>query len=150
MQHFVFSHTSPDSRAKGFSHLVAGIYAGSLCGTAMGAILADRLGYAPVFLVAVGLALASGLFTAGCIPRALQAPAQVSGQASGQASGPEAGRRMGSISPRSLLAFLADRDMLALLGLASIPFSIALVGFMFYFSPLYLRQIGRASCRERV
>lgn len=136
MQHFVFSHTGPDSRAKGFSHLVAGIYAGSLCGTAMGAILADRLGYAPVFLVAVGLTLASGLFTAGCVPRALQAPAGAQAQ--------DAGRRMGSISPRSLLAFLADRDMLALLGLASIPFSIALVGFMFYFSPLYLRRLGVA------
>jgi predicted MFS family arabinose efflux permease len=130
MQHFVFSHTDTDTRAKGFSHLVAGIYAGSLCGTAMGAILADRLGFAPVFLVAVGLTLASGLFTAFCIPRALQTPSQ------GLA------RRMGSISPRSLLSFLADRDMLALLGLASIPFSIALVGFMFYFSPLYLRRLG--------
>ncbi|WP_428563865.1 MAG: MFS transporter [Solidesulfovibrio sp. DCME] len=131
MQHFVFSHTDPDSRARGFSHLVAGIYAGSLCGTAMGAILADRLGYAPVFLVAVGFTLASGLFTACCLPRALQAPAEAHGV-----------RRMGTVRLRSLATFLADRDMMALLLLASIPFSIALVGFMFYFSTLYLRRLG--------
>ncbi len=130
MQHFVFSHTDHDTRAKGFSHLVAGIYVGSLCGTAMGAILADQLGYAPVFLVAVGLILATGLFTATCVPRTLQAPV-----------GSHA-RRMGSVSPRSLLTFLADRDILALLGLTSIPFSIVLVGFMFYFSPMYLRHLN--------
>jgi predicted MFS family arabinose efflux permease len=130
MQHFVFSHTDQDTRAKGFSHLVAGIYAGSLCGTAMGAILADQLGFAPVFLVAMGLTLASGVFTAFCVPRALQAPVK------------SLTRRMGSLSLRSFFTFLADRDMLTLLGLASIPFSIALVGFMFYFSPLYLRRLN--------
>ena len=50
-QGFVIAYTTTRNSAQGMAQLWAGVYAGSICGGATGAMLADRIGYAPVFLV---------------------------------------------------------------------------------------------------
>ncbi|NJL59941.1 MAG: hypothetical protein HC887_10155 [Desulfobacteraceae bacterium] len=44
IQEFVLNSTDTKRRAKGLSHLTAGIFAGSICGCAIGAMLAQRIG----------------------------------------------------------------------------------------------------------
>ncbi len=51
-----------DEKSKGFSLLNAGLYAGMNCGVVFGAILAERIGYANVFLVAAAVTLFCSLF----------------------------------------------------------------------------------------
>nr|WP_303649758.1 MFS transporter [Desulfobotulus pelophilus] len=128
LQNFLFTHCSPTTRARGSSHFVAGIFSGHICGTALGAILAERTGYPPVFLVGMLLALASLVFFMVFMQRfkGQTAPAP-----------PEL-----AVKASSLLVFMRDRNVVALTFFCIIPFSICQVGLLFFATPLYLNGLG--------
>ena len=48
-QVFVIAHSSESRRAHNLAFMFAGLYAGTLCGSSMGGLIADRLGYQAVF-----------------------------------------------------------------------------------------------------
>ncbi len=59
---FVNSRPLETDRTEGFSAFVSGLYAGFIAGVVVGAMLADRIGYAQVFLVSLAFCLLAGLF----------------------------------------------------------------------------------------
>ncbi len=128
LQSFLFTNCSPTTRARGSSHFVAGIFSGHICGTALGAIIAERTGYPPVFLVGMFVALTSlvffMIFMREFKGQAASVPAEV------------------SIKGSSLLSFIANRNVFALLFFCIIPFSICQVGLLFFATPLYLNELG--------
>lgn len=131
-QGFVITYTDLKSKAHGLSQLFAGIYAGSICGGASGAMLADRFGYPPVFFLGAMLLLVVIGYTLLVMRNAMHRPQP----------GPVANQ----VHPRrdrgSLLRFFSNRIVLSLIFLSSFPSSVAVVGFINYFSPVYLDSIG--------
>ena len=140
-QGFVTAHTQTSRRAVGLAQVFAGIYGGSLCGSVTGAMLAERLGFQSVFLAGVlllgvmlaGVALVYALRPISSSRRKMVEP-QVE-QVTAEEASPAPGRFA------NVWIFLRDPQVLALVLLSSLPASIAAVGFLNYFSPLYLNRI---------
>lgn len=134
---FVVDNTGPDSRARGITHLFAGVYAGSLCGGAAGAMLADRLGYRPVFLVSA-LIMALVIVAVGCIVRGpSRRPAEVRPEPEAE---PEVQRR--PLTAGGIARFFLDRNIFAAVFLSIVPAALLVVGFINYLLPIYLNRIG--------
>ncbi|WP_062235426.1 MFS transporter [Aureimonas sp. N4] len=138
IQGYVFSWSSPRTRTQAIANLVAGIFAGQICGNVTGAMLADQIGFSSVFTVAALLGLAPVLFafafmrayfgrpaTSPSAPAAAPVPVPLA---------PDGGSALGGL--------LTDRNFLALLLLSVVPFSVAQVGLLYYTLPVYLSQQG--------
>lgn len=130
-QGFVIEFSDTRSKAQGLAYLFAGIYAGSLCGGATGAMLADRFDYNSVFfagaLILFGVIAYSFIFMRG----GMRKPQRFS---------------IPNVAPaapsRKVVRFLTNRIVIALVFFSSLPAAIAVVGFLNYFSPIYLNRIG--------
>lgn len=127
-QGYIAHTTERAGRAQGMSVFVGVLMAGSICGTATGGILADRLGYEVVFLFAAGLAAFAGVLAL----RMLSPDQRLAG--GGEAPAPP--------TLRDFASLLGNRRFLALLLLAAIPAKIVLTGFLFYAVPLYLTELS--------
>lgn len=101
------------------------VMTGAVCGTAIGAVIADRLGYATTFLASMALVVVVMLLALRAIPRGMADP-----QAAGQ-----------GVIDGARVAF-GNARFTALLLLAAIPAKIVLAGFIFYLAPLALRDAG--------
>src|SRR5690606_31050447 len=97
------------------------------CGTAVGGILAGRVGYRAVFLLAAIVALLAGI----CALRMLVGWREPSDAV---------GRKR--IRIRDLRLLLSNRRFVGLMLLAAIPAKVLLTGFLFYAVPLYLFELG--------
>jgi predicted MFS family arabinose efflux permease len=101
---------------------VAAVTTAVICGSAIGAVLADRFGFRAVFVIAAGFVLLAAALASRYmhLPRAAPNP-----------------------SARVHLQFraLANPRFAALILLAAIPAKIALTGFLFYSVPLFLHAI---------
>lgn len=64
---FIGSYESEDQRNRGFSGYNAAYLSGMNCGTVVGSLLAERVGYRPVFYIAGGIAIAAILLAALCL-----------------------------------------------------------------------------------
>ena len=129
-QGFVINYTDEKSKAQGLAYLFAGLYAGSICGNAVGAMLADRLGYSLVFFVS-GLIIVTVFAYALLFMRsAFNKPAtkQQDTLATSRSS--------------KYINFITDRNVLSLIFLSSLPAAIAAIGFLNYFGPIYLDRSG--------
>ena len=126
-QVFVIAHSSEDTRARNLAFMFAGLYAGTLCGSTMGGLIADRLGYHAVFPAsAVMLAL-----TVTVLFRMLPREPWQSEEASSS-----------HLTLRETLAFLTNRRMGALLLFFIIPNALITVCLFQFFMPLSLSQAG--------
>ena len=131
-QGFVIHYSDRKCKAHGLAQLFAGIYAGSICGSATGAMLAERFGYVTVFAVGAFIILTTLGYTMAFMRGYMRAPLQA-----------PAPPRVDERRPRnSLLAFLSDRTVISLIFFSSLPAAIGVVGFLNYFSPIYLSSIG--------
>lgn len=130
-QGFVIHYTDWKTKAQGLAHLFAGIYAGSICGTATGGMLAEWIGYRPVFLIGALILLAVILYTFIFMRNAMAKP--IPGQQ--QKHNPQ-------LNSRRVFQFLFNRTILGLIFFSSLPAAIAVIGFLNYFSPIYLNHIG--------
>ncbi len=135
LQTYLYSNATPTTRARGTSHYVAGIFSGHICGTALGAMLAERFGYAMVFQLGAVLALCSLLF----FFLFMRGMGGVSGQARPQ---PVAAAFGVPSQPGALASYFKDRNTLLLMICCVIPFSVCQVGLLFFATPLYLNQLG--------
>ena len=117
-------------KTEGFSALNAGIFAANLCGCAFGAILADRMGFSRVFLLAGALGVVAIAAAAFLLPHAgKQAqPAQQARVKQGKAG-----------------EFFADRQVAAFFLCIIIPSAACMVGFLQYYFPLYVNSAGLAT-----
>jgi predicted MFS family arabinose efflux permease len=129
-QSYIVEHTDETQRARGLSYLVAGIFSGSICGAAVGGMLAERIGYGPVFFVGAAIILISMLFVITFMRNYFAKP-----QREIQEHGKDFGLPL-------LLKFIFNRNMFLLLMCCSIPSALCFVGIMYYFTPLYLNSSG--------
>ena len=130
-QGFVIAASDGQSKTQGLAHLFAGIYAGSICGGATGALLAERIGYRPVFFIGAVIILSIIAYTVFFMGPAIKKPQRVVAE---KHSPPV---RIGKVS-----RFLSNRVVLCLIFFCNIPAAIAVVGFLHYFSPIYLHRLG--------
>ena len=151
LQGFIVIHSPADARGRNMTGVIAGLFAGHLCGAAVGAMLAEQIGYAPVFLIGA-LMLGLPLLGIAILLRPYMerdaAPQQGQGlDALPQRATPQTGAA--SIrAPRAwrdTLTLLRTRDFALLLLGSIIPFSIAQVGLISYALPLYLEAKGAAA-----
>ena len=135
-QGFVITYSDDNCKTQALAHLIAGIYAGSICGGAAGAILAEHIGYNFVFLSGAIIMCTVIIYTIIFMRTAFNNPE----------SNSELRQQVNpaySISIwRQFLYFISNKNVLSLIFLSSLPASIAVVGFINYFSPIYLNRIG--------
>lgn len=129
-QLFVLANSRPDQRAGNLAAVFAGLFAGALCGSASGGLIADRLGYAAVFLVAAALLALTGLILWRVLPRQDRI---ISDRISTPKTQP---------SWRDILTFVTDPRMAALLFLNIVPSAFVTVCLFQFFVPVSLHQGG--------
>jgi predicted MFS family arabinose efflux permease len=112
------------ARARNMAVFVAAVTTAVICGSAIGAVFADRLGFRATFLISAGFVAIAALLAA----RYLQDPES-------RLPRPTAGSTAGQFR-----AFTNPR-FLVLVVLAAIPAKVALTGFLFYSTPIYLASI---------
>ena len=127
-QQFVMDNTLSSSRTTGMASFLAAFFSGDLCGTVIGGMLADRIGYRAVFLVGGFIALSSLTCAVVLFRRQL----------------PTAKRRVAPIPLplKNLFRVVRDGEFFSIVFLQGIPAKIALIGFLYYFVPLYLKRLG--------
>jgi predicted MFS family arabinose efflux permease len=130
-QGFVITFSDWGNKTQGLAHLFAGIYAGSICGGATGAMLAEWMGYKPVFLIGALIVFSVIGYTIISMRNGMKKPEVPAAQK--VIAPPKSGR---------VLGFLTNRTVLGLIFFSSMPAAIAVIGFLYYFSPIYLNQIG--------
>jgi predicted MFS family arabinose efflux permease len=127
-QGFVINHTDSATKARGMACFVAAVYSGSICGAATGGMLAERIGYSHVFLAAMGVCLFGFVFTMLLMRGYFRRP-----------------QRTGAgwaIDFRAIRQLMCNRNVVLLLVARSIPTAVALIGFLYYFCPIYLDSYG--------
>ncbi len=127
LQNLTVSASPADARGASIASMFAGVYAGGLCGSAMGAMLADRVGYAVVFSTAaalLGLLLLVSLASVGRWKRE------------------HARKKPPRASLASVRGFLLDGKVLSLLALSLFPGAVVTVGLVNYLIPLSLNKAG--------
>lgn len=132
-QGFVIAYTDENNKGQGLANLFAGILAGSICGGAAGAILAERLEYKPVFLISAIIIFSVITYSLLFMRNAMRKP-----------ESPANKQAMPAVNLKQTLSFLFNRNMISLIFLCAIPGSLAVVGFLNYFSPIYLNRIGES------
>jgi predicted MFS family arabinose efflux permease len=136
-QGFVITYADDNQKAQGLAHLFAGIYAGSICGGATGAMLAERFGFNITFLLGAGILLFIIGYTFIFMRHAMEKPAYLRTVLK-KSPVPSEKRFM------SVMQFLTNRIVISLVFFSSLPAAIAAVGFMNYFMPVYLNRLGIA------
>ncbi len=125
-QGYVTDHTTAKNRTKGMALFLSGFFSGSLCGAAIGGILADRIGYHATFFLSAFLSVASALFVYRFLVERRRDPDAVP-------------RKLSFADFKSLLG---DKYFLTITFLSAIPAKMALTGFLYYAGPLYLGHLG--------
>ena len=132
---FVVAHTDKDSKAHGLTRLIAGCYAGFICGSSTGGMLADRLGFNPVFLVGAIIIGISLIYTLIFLKSAMTSPRP------GETD-PDHAPAAATIPFRQLGDFLRHPRILFLCLFVILPSSMITVGFSNFFIPVYIDSIG--------
>ncbi len=125
-QGYVVDYTPAAQRTRGMAMFLATFFGGSLCGAAIGGILAERIGYAPVFWLSALLAL----IAAAVAGRFLIPPA-----------GPSVAARS-RVRLADLWDLLRNPRFMAVTLLTAIPAKLILTGFLYYAMPLYLSTLA--------
>lgn len=113
--------------ARSLGGFTGAVMSGAVCGTAIGAVIADRLGYAATFVGSVALVVVVMLVALRAVPRGLA----------------EAGAAAASVFAGARAAF-GNARFTALLLLAAVPAKVVLAGVIFYLAPLALRDLGES------
>lgn len=125
-QRFVAENTTSENRSVGMASFLSAFFGGSICGTVIGGMLADRIGYRNVFLLAGLVSFAAFI---ACLyifknqPRKPQATNAV------------------PFSFRQLFEALKDKEFISVVFLQAIPAKLILIGCLFYLVPLYLKSL---------
>lgn len=128
---FIIANTDEKTKTQGLAQLFAGIYAGSICGGAAGGMLAERLGYSPVFFLGAIMIFSVILYLFIFMRKTIRKP--------------EPGEHMASTghsSVKQVFRFFFNRNIATLILFSALPAAIAFKGFLNYFSPIYLNRIG--------
>lgn len=128
MRGYVAANPSSASKAQGFSQLNAGIYAGNICACALGAMLAERVGYSGVFFVSVVIVILTATFAATLVEDPTGAAVRAESKI--------------KRTKTNWNIFFGDASVMGLMLLITVPSALCLTGFLNYFFPIYSNQIG--------
>lgn len=123
-QNYISRAAGDENRAQGLGVFVSAVLTASICGTAMGGVLAERIGQGATFWVAAGLVLLAGFI----VHRLL---AEVEGMRADEAAPAPALPKM---------RLFANWRFAALMLFAAVPAKMALTGFLFFLVPVMLVQ----------
>jgi predicted MFS family arabinose efflux permease len=126
-QGYVLQRTELRNRARGISNIVAGIFSGIICGNGMGALIAERLGYRHVFVIGAIIMAVALVFVLLFIRSAFHV------------TEPMSVATVGRFQP---LRLLSEPQALLLFICSLLPYSIGMVGLLYYITPLYLQGLG--------
>ncbi|MGX9365508.1 MFS transporter [Desulfoplanes sp. PS50] len=129
-QGFVLKHADPTRKASGLATFFAGVYAGNICGSAAGAMMADRLGYGPVFLVSGILFIVTLILVLIFFRPMFGIP--IKGSAT----------KMMPASTSGLKTYIGNKNVFILLVFSIVPSALVLIGFINYALPVYLHLVG--------
>lgn len=125
LQSYIIQNTDHTHRTQAFGIMLAGLYSGSLCGSATGAILADLVGYKALFFI-------SGLLVPGVL---------IFLRYLNHAATPQALQVEGE-TQISFWTFIRNKNVMGFLLLSAIPASAIAVGYVYYFIPIQMQAIG--------
>nr|WP_228481314.1 MFS transporter [Vibrio fluminensis] len=121
-QSYIAAVVTAENRAKGMAIFVGVLMTATMCGTALGAIIADRIGYQPVFLLSALLAALAGLLAWRMFIGELDVGKQTAKQT----------------GKGSVLLLLKNVRFMAVILFCAIPAKVVLTGFLYFLVPLYL------------
>lgn len=124
-QSYVTNNTPPKQRTRGMAVFLSSFFAGSLAGSAIGGILADRLGHQLTILFSGLLSASAALF----VLRFLR-------------TNPDDHGIRKTLTLRDFKLLLRNPKFVGITFLAAVPAKIALTGFLYYSVPLYLKLQG--------
>ena len=128
VQKFVIEKTSKENRALGLAEFAAAFFSGDICGTVIGGMLANRIGYENVFIVSAVVSLMTFALSLVIFKNKIDSSNTT---------------KKGDPFPfRYIFKVFTDIDFFAVVFLQAIPAKIIFIGFLYYLLPLYLRSIG--------
>ena len=126
-QSYIAAVATKENRARSMAIFVGVLMAATMCGTAIGGILADWLGYKSVFIVSILLAsIAGGLGFA---------------MLSGETDERTETIASGSKRANPLIALSRNGQFVMIVLFCAIPAKIILTGFLYLFVPIYLASL---------
>lgn len=142
VQGYIIDTSSEAGRAEGMAIFLSALYGGSLCGTVIGAMIADRIGYRSLFFLGAFISLASLLFVLFFISKH---PSKQSNSQTGHAFKQLLINTFSALpTPRQALRLFSDRNFSAIVLFQAIPGKIVLIGLVFFAAPLMLKALGNS------
>ncbi len=129
LQLFVISFTKIQDRGKIFSNLTSGLFAGSLCGCALGGICADTLGYQAVFKL-------SSCMLCSYLCLLIYLTYSFKDQRVSQS------HQNHNLKLTLLFNFISKKEIIVLLMFQVLPYGAIAIGVFNYFLPVILNQNG--------
>ena len=126
-QGYIASTVSPNKRVVGMAVFIGVVMSSSMCGTAIGGILADRIGFNNVFLISAVCAFVAGILAWKMLKNKPTKPKKESVRSSG------------------LLAIFNNRELALIIGFSAIPAKIILTGFLYYLVPIALADLDASA-----
>jgi MFS family permease len=123
---YVLDSVGTKGRARGIGGFVAVVIGGTFVGTALGGIIADRLGYSTVFLISFALVVIAGLLALRLI----------SGLSLGTAE------QANLLSLSDLRLVLKQPSLMLLMAGVTIPMNVLMAAFLWFLVPLAMASIG--------
>jgi predicted MFS family arabinose efflux permease len=131
-QRFIIANTSVNKRAMGMSSFLAAFFSGDICGTVLGGMLVNRIGYSWVFYSSAAFSLITFAITF-----------MIFNQYKAQHKNPETNSGHGTAYLlKNIFSIFKDGEFCSILFLQAIPAKMVLVGFLYYFVPIYLQSVG--------
>lgn len=127
-QEYILGDEVGGSRAINLALFVGVIMTTCMCGTAIGGIIAARIGYQPVFVIAAALEIAAGFIAYRMLSPKIGSAAEVVEE-----------RQSGATK---ILSVLRNSRFMVFLLCAAIPSAVLAAAFLWYVVPLYLFELG--------
>lgn len=127
-QGYIVAMTTKENRAQGMAVFIGAIMVAAICGTSIGGVLADRLGFRATFFMAAVLALVAAVFVYNIFQRRSES----------------SGQEPPKLKLSHFFQLLGNTRFAALMLFGAIPAKVILTGFLFYLTPLYLNELGNS------
>jgi len=127
-QGYIVAMTTAENRAQGMAVFIGAIMVAAICGTSIGGVLADRLGFRVTFFLSAGLALVSAIFVHNTFARHIR----------------DDGDEKPPLRFAHFVALFSNARFAVLMLFGAIPAKLILTGFLFYLTPLYMNELGHS------
>ncbi len=125
-QGYILDSTPKEKRTQGMAMFLSAFFAGSLCGSAIGGIVAERFGYRLTCIFSSLVAISAAV----CVLTRLSAKNVNSAQGAKK------------MTFKDVRYILKDSHFISVLLFSAIPAKICLVGFIYYTVPILLKSLG--------